>query len=91
MSSKIEKFRSRGIGRIFTICPHSESSNAWDEEVDHIIDNDANFIRRRIEIVDHPKANLLRHLKHLVQELDIIIESREKVYVHWYIFSLLKS
>jgi hypothetical protein len=52
-----------------------------------MIDNDADFIRKRIEIVDHPSVDLLQHLPDIVQELDTIIESREQVYVHWYVFS----
>ena len=86
MPSYIERFRRLNIRRIFTIRPHSESSQDWDEEANQIIDNE-HVIRRRIEIVDHPSADLLQYLHDLVQELDIAIESGERVYVHWYIFS----
>ena len=85
--SNIQRFCCLGIRRIFTIRPRLELSEDWDQEADEMIDNDAYFIRRRIEIVDHPSVDLLQHLQDIVQELDTIIESREQVHVHWYVFS----
>src|SRR5947207_2026540 len=67
--SNIDRFRNLGIRKIFTIRPRQEPMVSWDEEADRIIDNDDNFIRRRIEIMDHPSADLLHHIPAIVEEI----------------------
>jgi protein-tyrosine phosphatase len=83
--ANIDRFRDLNIRRLFTLRPPDEAREGWDIQADHDIDNDENFNRTRIEIVDYPRFDLLHLIPGLVVDIHGAINQGENVYVHWYI------
>jgi protein-tyrosine phosphatase len=80
---RIDRFRSLGIRKIFTLRRRCEIIQDWDIMANQTIDNDRYFIRKWIEVEDNQWQDLLSLFRRLVKSIHKAIRKGEKVFVHW--------